>query len=118
MVAHAVPTLGGIRSASLARPMLVSAADAALRGAFIEAAARLRIALRRHLAAQCELHRLSVDGTAEKLADRLRDAGAGVCCFVDELLATTTDIITLEDTGRCIGRSIELAFEIITEDVR
>lgn len=118
MVARAVPTLGGIRSASLARPMLVSAASAALRGCYVEAAARLRIALRRHLAAQCELYALPVDGTAEKLVERLRTADAGVGCFVEELLDTTTDIIALEDTGRRIGQSIELAFEIVTEDVR
>ncbi|MEQ8846472.1 hypothetical protein, partial [Botrimarina sp.] len=62
MVCAAVPALGGATAPSLARPMLVSANLAFLSGRRVEAAARLREALRRHLAALAAGYRLVDEG--------------------------------------------------------
>lgn len=117
MVCCAVPAFGGVLTPSLARPMLLSANRCFLAGRPIEAAARLREALRRQLAATALAHGLDDTGAPEAILARLSDVGAG-CCFVGELLETCDDVLALREPGRSIRYCIEIAFEVIDTDQR
>jgi len=118
MVAFATARLGGIAAPSLARPMLQSANAAYLRGSTIEAAARLREALRRHLAYVCGRYALDGDGSPETLCERLRGSGVEPDGCLLGSLATCEAVLTLDNQTEQLGWAIEDAFLLIGEGQR
>lgn len=118
MVAPAVRALGGVRTPSLARPMLESAYDAFTLGYRIEAAGRLREALRRHLAAECASHALDTKGDAATLLDRLRASGVAVSSFLGDALVECEEIIAMRNRGNYFEATLGCAVELIGYDIR
>lgn len=118
MVARATRGLAGVRTPSLARPMLQSAASAAADHRPLEAAVRLREALRRVLAAECRDQGLVDDGSPHELWSRLDGSEVGACFLMLELLDQLEDVLAFREPPRHVGRWIELAFGLVEEDQR
>jgi hypothetical protein len=120
MVALAVRALGGVVTPSLARPLIQSANAAYLNGRPIEAAALLREAVRRYLAAKCASYALDAEGDAFTLFDRLTNAGAGLCFLYRDMLQDAEDVLSFRDStaGKYFGNAIKLAFLLIESDNR
>lgn len=113
MVARAVGRLGGVRKPSLAGPMLESANDAFLLGYRIEAAGRLREALRRYLAARCASHRLEQGGDASALFDRLRGSGVAVDPVLEDVLSECEEVIAMRSRGERFEVAMIMAFDVV-----
>lgn len=118
MVARATRRLAEAPAPSLARPMLQSAAAAAVDHKPLEAAIRLREALRRVLAAECRSQGLTDDGSPQELWSRLDGSDMGACFLILELLDQLEDVLSFREPPRHVGRWIELAFGLIEEDRR
>lgn len=118
MVALAVKAFGGVIKPSNAAPMLRASNDAFLAGRTIEAAAKLREALRRHLAAFCSSCRLDTEGDAATLLERLKASGFTVSSFIGDALTECEDILTLRDRGKYFAVTLDCAFEVIPSDSR
>ena len=115
MVCAAVWAFGGVRTPSLARPTLESAYDAFVIGYKLEAAIRLREALRRHLAAECASHNLDQEGDAATLLERLSSSGVALP-FVSDLLTKCDQVIALECRADCLAVPFEVAYGLIGSD--
>lgn len=118
MVCLAVKQFGGVRTPSLARPMLQSANNAFLSGHPITAAVLLREALRRHLAAECASTRLDAEGDATALLARLDAAGVKLCRWYGDLLVEVEEVLSLRSPGKSLRFTLEVAFTLIGSDNR
>ena len=116
MVTLATPVFGGTIRPSLAPAMLRTANEAFLAGRRIEAAAKLKEALRRHLAAQCDLYRLDADGTPGELLERLREAGSKINDFTADVLVECEDVLALRTTGSGLPFCLDFTFELVGDD--
>jgi hypothetical protein len=118
MVCLAVRQFGAVVTPSLAAPMLRSANDAFLAGRPIEAAVKLREALRRHLAAECQSYRLDTEGDCAALLERLKGAKVPVRSWFEDLLIEIDDVLNLRVSGKSMRFTLEIAFELIPTDNR
>lgn len=118
MVALAVRAFGGVRTPSLAAPMLRASNDAFLAGRPIEAAVKLREAVRRHLAAECASSRLDTEGDATALVERLKGAKVPLKSWFEDLLIEIDDVLNLRASGKSMRWTLEIAFTLIPSDNR